>query len=68
MDDWEIIEILKLFFNRELYKDDPPPNRLKNNPLWKGKGDIEAKAAQIIEEFKTVDNIILYFEKRRGTK
>lgn len=34
-EDWEAIEILKYLFNgREAYIGDPPPNRLKGNPLW----------------------------------
>ena len=34
--DWEIIELTKYLFNgRSAYFGDPPPNRLKNNPLWR---------------------------------
>lgn len=33
--DWEIIELCKcLWHGEEVYRGDPPPNRLKNNPLW----------------------------------
>lgn len=33
--DWETIEICKcLFHGEDVYRADPPPNRLKNNPLW----------------------------------
>ena len=66
LDDWEIIEILKFFFNGESYWPDPPPNRLVNNPLWKGKEDVAEKAKAILKEYETVDNIIEYFKKRRG--
>jgi len=64
-DDWEIIEILKyLFHGKEVYYGDPPPNRLKNNPLW-SKEDIEKKAESLIAEFKTSDAIIENLKQRR---
>ena len=34
-EDWEMIEVCKFLFNgREAYAGDPPPNRLKGNPLF----------------------------------
>ena len=65
-DDWEIIEVLKYLFNgRELYIGDPPPNRLKNNPLW-SKEDIMQKAENLARENKTADGIILILRERRN--
>lgn len=65
-DDWEIIEILKYFFNgREGYFGDPPPNRLKKNPLW-SKEDIASKAEQMLVKYdKDVHKIILALKCRR---
>ena len=64
-DDWRIIEILKYFFNgEEMYLNDPPPNRLKNNPFW-SKSVIIAQAKAILEECKNVDSIIQHLKKRR---
>jgi len=56
--DWEIIEILKYLFNgRSMYALDPPPNRLKNNPLW-SKEDISRKAELLIESSDGAEVII----------
>ena len=56
-EDWKIIEICKYIINgREMYYNDPPPHRLKNNPLW-SKDDIAQKSEKIIEEFKTITKI-----------
>lgn len=64
--DWEIIEILKYLFNGpEMYRDDPPPNRLKNNPLW-SKEDIVAKAEGLITTYATADQIIAALKARRA--
>ncbi len=64
-EDWEIIELCKyLFHGRELYYGDPPPNRLKFNPLW-SKDDIAEKAEKLIAEFKDADSIIEHLRKRR---
>lgn len=55
-EDWETIEILKYLFNgREMYYGDPPPNRLKNNPLW-SKDEIAKRGEQLIEQFDNVVN------------
>lgn len=65
-DDWEIIEILKYFFNgHDGYMGDPPPNRLKNNPLF-SKEAIVNEAAKIKGTFETADLIIQYFKARRA--
>lgn len=57
-DDWRIIEILKYLFNgRDMYLNDPPPNRLKHNPLW-SKEKIIVEAEDLILKFKTVSAII----------
>lgn len=65
-EDWEIIEICKYLFNgREAYYGDPPPNRLKNNPLW-SKDDIADKAEKLLEEHKTAEEIIEALKQRRS--
>ena len=65
-DDWRIIEILKYFFNGEpMYLSDPPPNRLKANPLW-SKDVILAQAEHLYEEYKTAEGIINHFKQQRG--
>lgn len=67
-EDWEIIEILKYFFNgKEGYFGDPPPNRLKNNPLW-SKEKIEEKALNLMEAYKDADGIIEYFRANRASR
>ena len=67
-EDWEIIELCKyLFHGRELYMGDPPPNRLKHNPLW-SQEDIATKAEALMAEFMTADKIIEHLRgKRNGT-
>lgn len=65
-DDWEIIELCKYFFNgREAYYGDPPPNRLKLNPLW-SKDDIAAKAEALVADHKEADAIIEALRGRRN--
>jgi hypothetical protein len=66
-EDWEIIEILKYFFNgKDMYYDDPPPNRLKNNPLW-SKQDIERRALELRDLCaRSVDKIIEHLTERRS--
>lgn len=50
--DWEIIEILKYMFNgRSMYMEDPPPNRLKNNPLF-DKNKIAGTAEFLLKHYK----------------
>lgn len=49
--EWETIEILKVMFNGEEYVGDPPPNRLKNNPLW-SKEDMIKKAGEYMSSFQ----------------
>lgn len=65
-EDWEIIEILKYMFNtKEAYWGDPPPNRLKNNPLWSKEG-IEKKAEDFINLYKSPITIIDSFKTLRS--
>lgn len=64
-DDWEIIELCKYFFNgHEGYLGDPPPNRLKKNPLW-SKEKIVSFATALKDEFQTTEAIIEHLRKRR---
>lgn len=64
-DDWEIIELLKYFFNgHDGYLGDPPPNRLVGNPFF-SKENIVQRAKGIIDELKTPTAIVEYFIKRR---
>lgn len=65
-EDWEIIEILKyLFHGKEVYYGDPPPNRLKNNPLW-SKEEIEKKAEQLKEKYQNAARIIEALSSQRN--
>lgn len=64
-EDWEIIEILKYIFNgRDFYYQDPPPRRLKDNPLW-SRDDIAYKAEKLMIELENAENIINHFRTRR---
>lgn len=66
-EDWEIIEILKYFINgEEMYLNDPPPNRLKNNTLW-SKEDIVCKAKNMRDILGTAENIKNHIVKLRET-
>ena len=57
-DDWETIEILKYFFlGKDVYLTEPPPNRLKNNPLW-SKEEIAKKAENFMDFYSNADQII----------
>lgn len=64
--DWEIIEICKYIFNgHEGYMGDPPPNRLKNNPLW-SKNNIINEALKIMSVGDgSIDTIIQTLKVRR---
>lgn len=65
--DWEVIELCKFFFNGEgAYMGDPPPNRLKGNPLW-SKEHIAAQARDLMGQFTTADGIIDALKSRRAT-
>jgi len=64
--DWRIIEICKYFFNgRDMYVNDPPPNRLKNNPLW-SKEEIMEEAGELLFSLKTADAIIEFLTRERN--
>jgi len=46
--DWWTIEVLKCLFNgEEMYRADPPPNRLKHNKLWSMEQIVTAKDAKL---------------------
>lgn len=64
-EDWEMIEICKYLFNgREAYYGDPPPNRLKFNPLW-SKDEIEKQANDLILKLGLAQAIIEVLEEMR---
>lgn len=64
-DDWRIIEILKYFFNgREMYISDPPPNRLKGNPMF-SKDIIMAQAEAIADQHGSAAGIVEHLTKER---
>jgi len=64
-EDWRMIELCKYFFNgRDMYYEDPPPNRLKNNPLW-SKDEIATQAEKLFADFGSVDKIIEYLKQER---
>ncbi len=66
-EDWEIIELIKYFFNgKDTYNLDPLPNRLKNNPLFPGREVIIAKGDEMIKAFGTADKIIDQLRRRRN--
>lgn len=65
--DWEIIEICKYIFNGAgEYAKDPPPNRLKNNPLW-SKDGIVRQAEELIHNAGGMSNLIQQFKMLRIT-
>jgi hypothetical protein len=65
--DWRIIEICKYIFNgRDMYINDPPPNRLKNNPLW-SKEAIMEEAESLMSVLKDADTMIDYFKHERDS-
>ena len=64
-DDWRIIEILKYFINGpEMYANDPPPNRLKKNPLW-NQSLIVAEAMSIKAIYQTPQGIVDHLRQER---
>lgn len=65
-EDWQIIEMLKYYFNGPvMYADDPPPNRLKRNPLF-NKADLVTLAMAVEAEYPDVNDRINYFRSRRS--
>lgn len=63
--DWEIIEILKYLINgAEAYAGDPPPNRLKFNPLWSKEAMVMSGEA-MLELYKTPEAIVEALKDRR---
>lgn len=65
-DDWRIIEILKcLFLGRSVYLADPPPNRLKNNPLWSQSAIVD-ECDRLSAQYKSAAAVVEHLEKERG--
>lgn len=64
-DEWEIMEICKLFFNGpETYAADPPPNRLRTNPMF-SKVSIAEQAKALSERHQDDAETILQALKTR---
>ena len=64
-DDWRLIEILKYFINGpDMYQNDPPPNRLKHNPLW-SKDIIVFQAGELLTVYRTPEEIVEHLQKER---
>lgn len=67
-EDWELIEILKfMFLGKETYLIEPPPNRLKNNPLW-SKENIIKMAEKYMEIYQDADQIVSLMKGIRNGK
>lgn len=65
-EDWELIEICKYIFNgHEGYLGDPPPNRLKDNPLW-SKDDIVKKGQDLLQRHENLDSLIAELRSKRN--
>jgi hypothetical protein len=70
--DWWTIEVLKCLFNcEEMYRLDPPPNRLKHNKIWSMEQIITAKDAKLgmlklLEENKDFSDTLWVCEVGRG--
>lgn len=65
-DDWELIELGKcLFMGKEVYLGDPPPRRLKFNPLFDQAGIVQAVDALLQKHGGDADKIIEELETRR---
>lgn len=63
--DWEIIEVCKYLFNgRADYMGDPPPNRLKNNPLW-SKDKIAAQGDFLLKHYGNIDDVLKKLQEER---
>lgn len=67
--DWEIIEILKcLFMGKEVYRLDPPPRRLRFNPLW-NQSEITRQADELLRDRNgDVDLILADLKERRASR
>ena len=64
-EDWEFMEILKyLIIGKEGYLLEPPPKRLKENPLW-SQTEIVDKAEKILAEYSSAEKIIEHIKERR---
>src|SRR3990167_2994132 len=64
--DWEIIELCKFFFNGETgYLGDPPPYRLRNNPLW-NQPHIVSKAKELFARYDSCEKIINHLAECRS--
>jgi hypothetical protein len=64
--DWEIIEVLKcLFLGTSTYRADPPPRRLKQNPLWDQQAII-SKAEALSTRCDSVEAMIEVLKAERS--
>lgn len=67
-EDWEFMEILKyLIIGKEGYLLEPPPKRLKENPLF-NQAYIVEQADMLVNQFGTADKIIDYIKERRNDR
>jgi hypothetical protein len=65
-EDWEFMEILKyLIIGKEGYLLEPPPKRLKENPLW-SQTEIPDKAEKLLAECGSAEKVIEYIRERRN--
>lgn len=65
-EDWHLIELGKCLFHSEpVYRGDPPPRRLRCNPLWSQEAII-LEARQLQEQFPVVTDLIAHLEARRN--
>lgn len=60
-----MIEIVKcLFLGERIYKAEPPPRRLKENPLWSKEKIIEKKN-RLMEKHLTTEKVIEHLRNKR---
>ena len=71
--DWWTVEIGKFLINgEEIYKIEPPPHRLKDNPLWSKEkiirdGDFKLSMMKLLQENKDFADTLFSCEVGRGT-
>ena len=65
-EDWHLIELGKcLFHSAPVYLGDPPPRRLRFNPLWSQQAIVE-EATALQQQFPVVTDLIAHLEARRS--